>query len=95
MPETALATPVRELDGCYLRVRCPAAAQCSKVSEVTIKNLVRQHNGMATLTELLPRLRCNICRSRAGHVELCGPRVAAPGSYAPPSSAWQVVLIGP
>ena len=83
---------MRDLDGCYLRVLCPASANCSKVSEVSIKNLAQRYGGEVTLAELLPRMRCTICRSRAGQVELHGPRVTIRGSYAPAESCWQVLL---
>jgi hypothetical protein len=90
--ETALVIALAELEGCYLRLQCPPQAGCSKVSELPITTLVRRYGGAKTLAELVPRLQCRSCRSRAGQVELYGPRVTPSHSYAPPESAWHVAL---
>ena len=90
--EQALGTPLRELHGCQLRVMCPTTARCSKVSLLTITNLARRLGAQATLLNVIARLKCQHCGSRAGHVELCGPKAVGTDPLTPPAPAWSVVL---
>jgi hypothetical protein len=85
-PEAALDTPLSELAGTWLELRCPRH-QGVVLYPV---DLLRRRHGDRRLGTLLSRFRCQRCGGPPEPVYLCETPQRVPGHAAPPG--WSVEL---
>ena len=56
-----LATPIGELVGCWIGVRCTTA--CNRASYLPLKLMAAQHGRVRLLRDVISRLRCQYCKT--------------------------------
>ena len=83
----ALNATIEDLDGTWLEIRC-----CRGVTYVPIGSLAVRRRHLATLGEVLPRLRCSACHGPPHGLALVENPAGLSGVGGPPPG-WVIKLV--
>lgn len=90
MPDLSLDTALSDLIGWWLQCRC----DCGRGVTIPCRMIRERVGPHRTLYHVLPRLRCEVCRSAfASVVAVTNPASGAPGRYNVPDGP-RIVLAG-
>lgn len=85
-----LATPLRELDGCWVGVRCGGA--CHRGScYLPLKLMAAKHGGWRTLSDVIARLGCRFCQTAPASMWLVDYPIET-GDHGGRTATWRVDL---
>ena len=87
--DALLVTPIGELVGCWLGVRC--TDRCNRPAYLPLKLLAAQHGGRLLLGSALQRLRCQVCATPPGEVWLTDHPIND-AAYGGVHATWSVAL---